>query len=299
MPRLRPSQKLQASRRRPSHGCSHRQRVLMLPPFRHVTQDDFRELLVHLIDIDHIEQMPEGGLTIGLTGEKVVRNFRICALFPDNEEFTVSDGSTQIGSIVMPPPPGERFALAGFTWEALEIDLDRRMVYAKRVGGRARAAWAGGGGEIHTRVLERMRQALLENTVYPYLRPGARKRLSEARALARRAGLDSARIIPLGGQTMCIIPWLGTVAYRTLHRILRHRLPDRIGVRLVAGLPPCHLTVSVQRGGTVDLHRELAAATNSLSEAVQLLAPGEVPCLGKYDEFAPQTCSAQRSLRST
>jgi len=44
--------------------------VLTLPPFGAISQDDFRQLLRYLIDIDHVQQTEQGRLIIGLTGEK-------------------------------------------------------------------------------------------------------------------------------------------------------------------------------------------------------------------------------------
>ena len=263
------------------------QRVLTLPPFSQISQEDFRTLLLHLIEIDHIEKMEHGGLIIGLEGEKVVGNFRFYAVFPDNEEYTVTDGSTQIGSIIRPPPPGERFALAGFTWEVLEIEPKRRLVFAKRVGGRVPARWEGGGGDIHTRVLERMRQVLLEETDYSYLQAGARARLAEARALARQAHLAARNILPMGGNTYCIFPWLGSVAYRTLERLLLSHTVDGAGIGNVQGLPPYYLTAGLQAGDGEELLRRLPAISQSVTTGEQLLSPDEAPQLNKYDEFVP------------
>jgi len=263
------------------------QRVLTLPPFQQVSQEDFRTLLLHLIETDHIERMDEGGLIIGLTGEKTVRNFRFYAVFPDNEEFVVTDGSTQIGSIIMPPPPGERFGLAGFTWEVVDIDVDRKIVSAKRVGGRVQASWAGAGGDIHTQVLERMRQVLLEDTEYPYLQAGARERVKEARSLARRAHLDHIHFLALGGNAYGVLPWLGSVAYRTLERMLRYCIRDTLGIRNVSGLCPYYLTFQMQEGSTRQLYDQLLRASRSLSTGEQLLSPDEAPRLQKYDEFVP------------
>ena len=263
------------------------QRVLTLPVFQQVSQEDFRTLLLHLIEIDHIERMNEGGLIIGLAGEKIVKNFRFYAVFPDNEEFVVIEGSTQIGSIVMPPPPGERFGLAGFTWEVVDIDADRKVVSAKRVGGRVQASWAGGSGDIHTRVLERMRRVLLEDKEYPYIQAGARQRIKEARSLAREAGLVATHIVPLGGDTYTILPWLGSVAYRTLERVLRHRTKDRLGIRGMTGMSPYHLTFHMQAGSPTQLYAELLGAVQSLSTNEQLLTADEAPQLQKYDEYVP------------
>jgi len=75
-----------------------------LPPFGAISQDDFRQLLRYLIDIDHVQQTEQGRLIIGLTG-KSGAFFPFYAVFAD-KEYTVRDDSMEIGSIIMPPPPG-------------------------------------------------------------------------------------------------------------------------------------------------------------------------------------------------
>ncbi len=201
------------------------QRVLTLPPFAHVSQADFRELLLHLLEIDHIQRTDEGGLIIGLAGESVVRSFRFYAVFPDTEEYAVREESREIGSILMPPPPGERFILAGKSWEVLDIDLKRKTVFVKSVKGKASIRWHGSGGTICTRILDRMRQVLFENTEYSYLQKQARERLASARKLARNAGLDRGNVVPLGKNTIAVFPWMGTIACRTLERWIRLTRP--------------------------------------------------------------------------
>lgn len=264
------------------------QRVLTLPPFKHVLQDDFRELLQHLIEIDHMQWTEERGLIIGLTGEKVVRNFHFYAVFTNTIEYAVSDETREIGSIVSPPPPGERFALAGRTWETLEVDHRRKTVFVKLVKGKAETSWKGSEGTIHTRVLERMRRVLLEDTVYGYLQPNAVKRLSEARRLARSTGLDSRRIVSLGGISYCILPWLGSIEYQTLARYLRTLATESLHVISIAGLPPYHLTVRLVKGDAQTLHQALVSFAREHIESLDLVGPDEKPPSQKYDEFIPQ-----------
>ncbi len=79
-------------------------RVLTLPPFRNVSQDDFRTLLLHLLEIDHIQRTDRGGLLIGLAGERVVNDYKFYAVFRENEEYTVRCDSEELGTIVKPPP---------------------------------------------------------------------------------------------------------------------------------------------------------------------------------------------------
>jgi len=67
------------------------------------------------------------------------------------------------------------------------------------------------------KVLERMRRVLFEDVWYSC--KIMLRRLKTAR-LAQNAELDKANLLPLEGNTCCIFPWMGTVAYRTLERYL-------------------------------------------------------------------------------
>ena len=262
------------------------QQVLALPPFHSITADDLRDLLRHLIAIDHIEQTEERGLIVGLAGERVVNNFRFYAVFPDNEEYAVREQGREIGSIIMPPPPGERFGLAGRTWEVLEIDTRRRLVFAKRVGGRVKARWMGSGGNIHSRVLQRMRLVLQEDTVYPYLQQQGRDRLEQARRMAHNTGFAEQRIISLGGDTVCVLPWMGTIAHRTFQRALRQLFADSLGIQGMGGLSPYYLTMHTQ-AGVARLTDALTVLGRAPLTADEMVQADEAPEFAKYDEFIP------------
>jgi ATP-dependent helicase Lhr and Lhr-like helicase len=262
-------------------------RVLPLPPFREISQDDFKTLLLHLLEIDHLQRTEEGGLIIGLTGERTVRNFRFYAVFADNDEYTVRDESREVGSIGSPPASGERFGLAGRTWQVLEVDDKHRVVYAKRVKGRAPATWTGGGGEIHTRILERMRQVLIENTVYPYLQVNAQARLEQVRTLARNTTLDKSNIVSLGGDTFAVFPWVGTVAIRTLERLFRLHCAAELEAIQINVESPYYLTFKTRVGDASTILRAIRRALESDIAATELLGPEEAPTLEKYDPFIP------------
>lgn len=263
------------------------QRVLTLSPFRHVSQDDFRELLLHLLKIDHIQKTDERGLIIGLAGETVVRNFRFYAVFPDNEEYSVREESREIGSIIMPPPPGERFILAGKSWEVQDIDLKRKTVFVKPVKGKANIHWHGSGGTICTRIIQRMRQVLLEDTEYGYLQKQARERIASARKLARSAGVDRSNILPLGQNTCCLFPWLGTIAFRTLERWICHAAKEELGIMSTGGISPYFLTVQLKKPAMEKLRHRIIAMPTEEVKGEDLVGEAEVLQIQKYDEFVP------------
>ncbi len=263
------------------------QRVLTLPPFAAITSDDYRVFLRHLLSIGHIQHTEEGGLIIGLAGERVVRDFRFYAVFADNPELTVLEDSRQIGTITDAPMPGDRIALAGRTWEVLSLDAKRMQVFVKRVQGRAQTRWTGGGGSIHTRILQRMRQVLLEDTVYAYLQPTAVDRLSDARHLARQARVGHESVVQLADQAFCIFPWMGSIATRTLERVLRYSHSADLNITGMSGRPPYFLVIRTSNATPDSVRRALADAMSLPIRAETLVGPDDAPRLDKYDEFVP------------
>jgi len=262
-------------------------RVLQLPPFVQIPVEDFMELIRHLIKIDHIEQTEEGGLIVGLKGEEVVRSFRFYAVFPDDDEYTVKERSEEIGSVAYPPPPGERFGLAGKTWEVLDVDIRRKIVFVRGVEGKALTSWPGPYGVIHTRIKQRMKQVLFEDLEYSYLQPKARARLKEARALAKMVGLEKNHILFLGGDTYAIFPWLGTRSFRTLTRVLKHVLASELGISNVEGEPSNYLIFKMGKGDCEALRQRLVALAREGVDPELLLGKNEAPVMQKFDQYVP------------
>jgi ATP-dependent Lhr-like helicase len=263
------------------------QQVLTLPPFRAISQDDYLHLLRHLIEIDHIQRTRESGLIVGLTGERIVRNFKFYAIFPDNEEYTVWADAIKLGSIVIPPAVGDRFALAGRAWEVLEVNSRQKIVRVQAATQAATLSWRGSGGTIHGRVLARMRQVLLEDTPYPYLQAGAKARLAAARQLATRMNFADRVVFPLEDNFCCIFPWTGSIAVRTLERFLRLHCKDALKIKGVTGRSPYFLVVNLGKSSLDSLEHELRSLHDRRLTPEALLGPDEVPKLQKYDEFVP------------
>ena len=142
-------------------------RVLTLNYFHRITPDDYRVLLHHLIQTDHIQLTEKGGLIVGLAGERVINSFKFYGVFQESEEYTVRSESQELGTVVAPPPPGEKIALAGHVWRVLEVDRKRHLIYCEMVKGKVPAYFGECPGDLHTKVLKRMRQDILEDTLNP------------------------------------------------------------------------------------------------------------------------------------
>ncbi len=263
------------------------ERVLSLPPFSEVSREDYRTLMLSMLEHDFLEMTEEKGLIVGLAGERLLKSFKFYAVFKDSEDFTVRAGSDEIGTITTPPPVGDRFALAGRVWEVEELDIARHLIYVKPVDGKMEVSWPGDFGEIHTRVVERMRQVLAEDTVYPYLKPNAQKRLEVARHVARNTGMLTHSLISLGGYSWCLFPWLGTRSFRTLRKFIVQNAGD-LKLSNVEFEGCYFLTFRMERGNDYDLIARLAEVVETRGiDCASLVGGGEMPMFEKYDEHIP------------
>jgi len=262
--------------------------ILNLPPFTTISQEDFLLLLRYLIDIDHIQRTEQGKLILGLAGEKVVRKFQFYAVFAEQQEYIVKLGATEIGSIVTPTPVGNQLALAGRTWEVVEVDFKKKTVFVKQAEGKASIYWRGGSGTIHTKVLRRMQQVLLEDTEYSYLQNNALQRLQRVRQLARNTELDKKNIVQLEKGKCYIFPWLGTVAYRTLERLLNSCCRESLEITSIGGVNPYYLTIKLGKEKFKHVYQELVSLCEQRITPEYLVSSSEAPKIQKYDEFIPQ-----------
>ena len=262
-------------------------RVLPLSCFHRITQDDYRVLLRHLLEKGHLQRTENGGLIVGLTGERIVNNFKFYAVFQENVEYTVRAGSEQLGTIVKPPPVGDKIAIAGRVWVVEEVDHQRHEVYCTLVKGLIPAYFGDVAGDIHTRILERMYRVLAEAQTYPYLMRHAVSRLQEARETFQKSGMQNQPLVHLGGKMWALFPWLGTYAFITLERFLKIRCAKRLGLKGLSPFRPYWMQFTMQVG-EADFYRIVAEEAVRPFDPLELVYPNENPVFEKYDEFVPE-----------
>lgn len=256
------------------------ERVLTLAPFSQISQQQYRDFLRHLVDTKHLERMETGSLIIGLAGEKVVNNYRFYATFETELEYQVRDASRQIGTVQAAPVEGDTIALAGFSWRVLEVNPDKRIIYVEKIKGKTKKLWLGGGGLLHRRILERIRLILQEDKDYGYLLPNAVQRLKEARELAQKTGLVSQTILPLGGNRLMLLPWVGTTTFNTFCLMLKEKWA-------ISPASPFYLEIVAHEGELLDYIHTLAVEPPDVDELVAKRHPQEL-VLNKYDRFVPE-----------
>ena len=262
-------------------------RVLTLSCFRRISQDDYRLLLRHLLEIDHISRTENGGLIVGLTGERIVNNYKFYAVFRENIEYSVRSGPEELGTIVKPPPVGDKIAIAGRVWVVEEVDHKKREVYCTLVKGNIPAYFGDVAGDIHTRILERMYGVLNEQKSYPYLMRHAVCRLADARDTFQKAGIAGRPLVHLGGNMWALLPWLGSYAFLALERFLKIRCQKRLGLKGLSPSRPYYLqfTMKVREE---EFYRITAEEAKKEFDPLELVYPKEVPVFEKYDEYVPQ-----------
>lgn len=262
-------------------------RVLTLSAFRRVSQDDYRLLLRHLLELDHISRTENGGLIVGLTGERIVNNYKFYAVFRENIEYSVRSGSEELGTIVKPPPVGDKIAIAGRVWVVEEVDHKKRVVYCTLVKGNIPAYFGDVAGDIHTRILEQMYRVLKEDTSYPYLMGHAVYRLQDARNTFQKAGMADHPLVHLGGNMWALFPWLGSYAFLALERFLKLRCGQRLELKGLHSSRPYYLQFTMKATESEFFQIAAEEATKEF-DPLELLYPKEVPVFEKYDEYIPE-----------
>lgn len=261
-------------------------RVLTLSSFHRISQDDYRMLLRHLIQIDHIAQTENGGLIVGLAGERITNSYKFYAVFQENVEYTVRSSSEQLGTIVKPPPAGDKIAIAGRVWIVDEVDHQKHEVWCSLIKGHIPAYFGDCAGDIHTRILEGMYKVLCEQKQYPYLLQHAAARLQQARDVFDKSGMRDHPLIHLGEDQWALFPWLGSYAFLAMERFLKIRCAKRLGLRRLNPTRPYFIQFSM-KATEEEFYRIVPEEAEKPLDPLELVYPKEVPVFEKYDEYVP------------
>lgn len=259
------------------------QAVFSLGSFKSIPKDDYRELLSHLIKIGQLEQTEYGGLTIGREGEKIVNSHKFLTVFTTPEYLLVKDENRTIGTVDKVYPVGVRFALAGLTWETVDVNEKSKVIFVKRVPGISVVDWdVDFAVELHTILVQKVRSVLKSDEVYPYLSTRCKERLNEIRYIARGSGILDSLVTPLSDTKYAVFPWVGTRQLMTLNYALRQR-------KLKSKLPwmTCVYLEVTSDIGKEGVENMISDILRSNLDLYNLPLPEKVQIEGKYNEFIP------------
>jgi ATP-dependent Lhr-like helicase len=261
--------------------------VLGLSAFSSIPQGDYLLLLDHMMNINHLEQMEGGGLIIGRAGERVVNDYNFLAVFQVPEYYLVKEENRAIGTVDKIYPPKTRFALAGRTWETVEVNQKAKVIFVKLVPGISTVDWdVDFLAELHTVLVRKIRSILLEDEQYPYLSNASKERLQEIRYLARNSGILTHLVTKLSDTKFAVFPWIGTRQLYTLHYLLKkHGYQSKIPYRTSVYL---EITAGVNSGLTCEeITKVIQSFLDSDIHPEELPLPEKVQIDAKYNTFIP------------
>ena len=257
--------------------------VLSLGCFGRIPQEDYKRLLAHMLDTDQLQRTEHGGLIIGREGEKIVNSHKFLTVFIAPEYLLVKDENRTIGTVDKVYPVGVRFALAGMTWESVDVNEKSKVIFVKRVPGISVVDWnVDFTAELHTVLVRKIRSVLKGDAPYPYLSLRCQERLAEIRYITRNSGILTNPVTPLSERKYAIFPWVGTRQIITLNYALRHR-------KIKSKLPwitSVYLEV-IFDGTREELEHIVQDILRSEPNLYEFPLPDKVQIDGKYNEFIP------------
>lgn len=259
------------------------QTILSLGCFKHISKEDYKHLLTHLINIEQLERTENGGLIIGREGEKIVNSHHFLTVFIAPEYLLVKDENRTIGTVDKVYPVGVRFALAGLTWETIDVNIKSKVIFVKRVPGISVVDWnVDFEAELHTKLVRKIRSILKTDVEYPYLSERCRERLIQIQYIARNSGILDNLVTPLSDKKYAIFPWVGTRQLLTLHYALlqRHIKSHHPWITCV------YLEVNFN-GTAEELEDIVRSILRSDLDMYDLPLPDKIQINGKYNEFIP------------
>ena len=189
-------------------------------PFNRVSPATFGRLLRDLgtPETALIEQAPDGTLLLGSQGEKLVDHYSFYAVFQTAEEFRVVANGKPIGSLPAANLfiPDMTIIFSGRRWRITQVHNRERVIEVSedRVG--RPPPFGGTTGQIHDRIIEKMKDVLYEEDTPPYLDGVAARLLKDAKSEFQRLELDVRSICALGERSCFVATWAGTIKTSTL-----------------------------------------------------------------------------------
>lgn len=262
-------------------------KVLLLPAFKNtISTSEYQKLLRYMLQEEYIEKMENGGIIVGLKAEKVTNHFSFYAVFKDEEVYHVMSKEGEIGTLTNCPATDEVFVLAGRSWRVISIDEERKIIYVAHTKSNRIPIWLGAGGDVHTKIVKRMKKVLQEDVVYTYLQPNARKLLFDARNYVRKNELLKRKVLPCGKNSFFVCPWCGTKEIRTIVKLLSCGLKKFLDIYSVAG--SCYylqITSGISIDEFIDRCRNLDIEIN---DPDMVLPREQTPKIDKYDAMVPE-----------
>ena len=263
--------------------------ILSLSPFCQISGKDYSTLLLHMENNGIIQTTEDGSLIVGIEGEKIINSYKFLATFKDYDEYSVIHENAVIGTLTSETPIGYVFTLAGFTWMVTDVLPARKQIIVEKTEGCKAFPWPGSYRDIHTKIVRKIRDILLDDTKYKYLMPRAAERLHQARKTAQSSGMLYKPVLHLGGLTWCLFPWIGSKSNWTLRRFIRKRCVKKFMLTEIEYGDWFYIRLNIGKGDGYELIKYITSFFDSdAPDLDSLVGEKENPSYERYDGHVPQ-----------
>ena len=261
------------------------QKILAIDVFKNISKDDYKVLLKHLIDIEHLQKTERGGLIIGRKAEKIVANYEFYCVFETPIEYLVKTENQAIGTVMQAFPKGSRFSLAGRAWESIDIQEKSKTIFVKELSGISKISWISSiNGTLHTKLLRKMCNILKSDETPRYLSATCIERLKQIREFSQASGFLTNLVTPLSEIKFAIFPWLGTRQLISLSYALKKA--GVLNIIMPGGFLPIYIEV-IYKDGEKALNLLLNKICNQEVDKNIFELPKDIQIPYKYNQFIP------------
>ena len=197
--------------------------LLSSPVFQHVHQKELRLMLKHLLQLD-VLQFIGGKYIIGLSGEKLILDRGLYAVFTGSEQLQLFHGNKAVGVIdqSFAIEEGKIILLAGASWKIEKIQDKKAYVTPAPTGTGEKPVFNGSAIQMHSLIGEAMMDALVNGKRYSYLSDKAFDQLQNMRGLFNMHELTSGHRLIIEEQSEKLIyVFQGSKVAQTLVLMLR------------------------------------------------------------------------------
>ena len=207
------------------------------------------------------------------------------AVFKEEEAYKVLSSNGEVGTLNKCPAIDEVFILAGRAWKVISIDEERKTIHVNQTKSSKIPLWNGEGGDVDSKVIQRIKRVLQEDVIYPYLQKNAIEVLEKARELARTSGILDSDIIQYADRSYYVCPWIGTKEIRTIVSLFAYGLKEHLDIRSISNsIYYFSFTSGLE---TADLTKKLQELVIDQDNPNMVLNENQAPRIDKYDYMVP------------
>lgn len=258
------------------------QYILTLFPFKKISQDDYKQLIKNLLEIEHLEKSESGGIIIGIKGEKIVNHYDFYSVFETPQEYSVKWENKTVGTVDKLYPLGYQFELAGQAWEVRDIVEKSHVIFVNSISGISKISWDSNFiYNFETKVVKEMINVLCLEERFPFLSVSAMDELISFRELFTQGQFLGKLIVNSEGKYQYrILPWIGTKGLRVLSLALKARgIENKIS----------GLWLDVCYEDTIEkLEDKIREIINNGIKKEKLKPEDDFSVQGKYNKFIPK-----------